>query len=330
MEKVMHLLFSDRFGGAEKVAIDIIKNINKENAVYVSKKGPIEDILKKNKVDYILLDKITYREIEKVIKKRKVTIVHAHDFKASILASLFYKKCTILSHIHQSPKWMNGKNIRTLIYKLREKKFKTIILASSEIKNSRLFLKTTNTTIIPNYVDVGTVPSNTAKSYTFVFVGRLEPEKDPFKFLEFIKKFQRLNRNINAVMIGDGTLKKDIEESIVSENLNVKVAGFIGEPYTLVMAAKFLVVSSIKEGFGIAIIEAMQLGVPVISEDVGGVTSLIDEKTGIIVKDLLDIENINKMMQELDYTKLAITAKKFGETYNVRKKWVDIFKKIYD
>ena len=51
----MHLLFSDRFGGAEKVAIDIIKNINKENAVYVSKKGPIEDILKKNKVDYILL-----------------------------------------------------------------------------------------------------------------------------------------------------------------------------------------------------------------------------------------------------------------------------------
>ncbi|MFB1437338.1 glycosyltransferase [Latilactobacillus sakei] len=329
MEKVMHLLFSDRFGGAEKVAIDIIKNINKENAIYVSKKGPIEDILKKNKVDYILLDKITYREIEKIIKKRKVTIIHAHDFKASILASLFYKKCTILSHIHQSPEWMDGKNIRTLVYKFREKKFKTIILASSEIKNSRLFLKTTNTTIIPNYVDVGIVPSSNTKSYTFVFVGRLEPEKDPFKFLEFIKKFQRLNRNINAVMIGDGTLKKDIEESIAAENLNVKVAGFIGEPYTLVMAAKFLVVSSIKEGFGIAIIEAMQLGVPVISEDVGGVTSQIKADTGIIVDNLLDVENINKKIRNVNYNNLVEAAKIFGNKYKLEEDWLNLLKGFY-
>ena len=91
--KVIHVLNSNRYSGAENVAITIIKELNNEmDCLYACPRGPIEEILKKENIKYIPIKKLSIREINKVIKEYNPDIIHAHDFRASIICSRTYFK----------------------------------------------------------------------------------------------------------------------------------------------------------------------------------------------------------------------------------------------
>lgn len=65
--KILHLLYSNSYSGAEKVALSIIRNMSKFHpdveSIYVSRKGNIEKKLEEEGVDYFLLN--NFRIMEK-------------------------------------------------------------------------------------------------------------------------------------------------------------------------------------------------------------------------------------------------------------------------
>ncbi|MEO0245362.1 MAG: glycosyltransferase, partial [candidate division WOR-3 bacterium] len=119
-----------------------------------------------------------------------------------------------------------------------------------------------------------------------ISIGRLTTQKD---FLTLIKAYSiALNKNIkeNLIIIGDGEDKQKILKLIRELNLSDRVflLGYKHNPYPYLKKAKLFILSSIWEGYGIALVEALVLGIPVISTNWLGASEILDNgKYGILV-----------------------------------------------
>lgn len=126
-KKVMHILSSNQYSGAENVAATIIENINdKTETVYVSPKGPVEEILRNKGVEFLGIENMNVFDIRKAIKTWGPDIIHAHDFRSSILSSFATLFIPIVSHIHQNPRWLAQINIKSFLYFISCLKYKKI------------------------------------------------------------------------------------------------------------------------------------------------------------------------------------------------------------
>jgi colanic acid/amylovoran biosynthesis glycosyltransferase len=114
-----------------------------------------------------------------------------------------------------------------------------------------------------------------------VCVGRLSAEKGHAGLLGAVAKLVRDGVAIRLTLVGDGpegdTLKALVAELGLSEHVNF--AGRLGEAATLETIARSdaLVLTSFMEGLPIVLMEAMALGVPVISSRVAGIPELVAE-----------------------------------------------------
>ena len=123
---------------------------------------------------------------------------------------------------------------------------------------------------------------------TFVFVGRLSPEKGVLALLQAWQQLQQPNWRLNIV--GDGPQKPDLERFCQEHHLNnVTFWGFCSTVQTqeLIKQATMAVVpSQWYETFGRVVIEAFACGRAVIASNVGAIAELVDEgQTGFKVTD---------------------------------------------
>jgi glycosyltransferase involved in cell wall biosynthesis len=94
----------------------------------------------------------------------------------------------------------------------------------------------------------------------------LAPEKD---HESLIKAFALIPKNFNAklVILGNGPARADLEALVIQLELEGRVLlpGFIVDPYPWFRSADLFVLSSLREGFGNVIVEALECGLPVVS-----------------------------------------------------------------
>jgi len=109
--------------------------------------------------------------------------------------------------------------------------------------------------------------------------------------------------NIHLTFIGKTVDKKariDFDKFLKNHNLNkyVKVEGFINNVIPYYYNNDLLVCSSFVEGFPLSILEAMSIGLPIISTDVGGVNEQIKNgKNGFLVES----NNSNDLAIKIQY-----------------------------
>ena len=122
------------------------------------------------------------------------------------------------------------------------------------------------------------------KNYDIAFLGRLCEQKNPFLFLEIVYEVKKNKPDVKAVMIGDGEMKDEAVQKINELNLNdnIELSGFQKNPFPILKKSKLLCMPSLWEGFGLAAVEALSLGLPVISSDVGGLPEIVNETCGKI------------------------------------------------
>jgi glycosyltransferase involved in cell wall biosynthesis len=99
-------------------------------------------------------------------------------------------------------------------------------------------------------------------------VGRLTKQKD---FPTLIRAFALVKKQYSArlMILGQGEDLSDLEALVVELGLkeNVCFPGFVPNPYSYMKQASLCVLSSIFEGFGNVLVEAMLAGTPVVSTD---------------------------------------------------------------
>lgn len=125
------------------------------------------------------------------------------------------------------------------------------------------------------------------RNHDIVAIGRLEPQKNHIMLLQAYQIFDKKYPDYRLVLYGRGFLQEKLKKKSQELGINEKVffAGFTQEVEKKVQNAAMYVLSSDYEGISNSLMEAMALGLPVISTDcpIGGSRMLIsDKKNGIL------------------------------------------------
>ncbi|MFG6687629.1 glycosyltransferase family 4 protein [Mariniflexile sp. HNIBRBA6329] len=174
--------------------------------------------------------------------------------------------------------------------------------------------------VIPNGVSIGAFHEELIFSrfntFTIGFIGRNSEEKRPKLFFEIVK-----HSSHQIKVIGDhfGGFKKSYPKVSYLENCNdpKKVRSEFSK-------ISVLIVPSIREGFPLVIMEAMELGIPVISTNVGSINEhVINDYNGYIAQDNSEHAFLNfaqdkilQLSEDMElYSKLAHNARAYAVSH---------------
>ena len=120
------------------------------------------------------------------------------------------------------------------------------------------------------------------------FVGRVTRDKGINELFEAFKRRLIENKNIYLFIVGnpdgDDTVDQNLYQWAKCEK-NIIFTGFSNEVEKYFSAMDIYILPSYREGFGMGIVEAEAMGLPVIVTDIPGPTdAMIANKTGLIVK----------------------------------------------
>lgn len=147
-------------------------------------------------------------------------------------------------------------------------------------------------------------------------VGRLSPEKG---YDMLLRAFGQAGLSEAVlVMVGDGPTREELKAAAPS---NVIFTGWQVDPWPYHNLFDVLAVPSRSEAFGIAILEAMQAGTPVISTRAEGPSEILADGSGILV-DIDDTEGMAEALRMLASSAdlrrdLAERSRKKAEAYSI-------------
>lgn len=303
-KKVLHLLASNTYSGAENVVCTIIENDKENDMYYCSPFGPIANTLKNRKIKYISLKRLSPRSVKRVCRENKIDIIHAHDYKASFVAAMSGFKGRIISQLHANWGFNKNWNLYTFIYSKIMKRFSKIVVVSKEIMDDAVYVKNNQEKfeIITNVVDSKRVMMMSDEfetdRYDLIFVGRLTGVKRPEMVIEITRKLKEDYPKIRTCMIGDGELMDNCQKLIKEYGLeeNIDMTGFIANPFPYIKNSKIALLPSLSEGLPMSVIECMILGVPVVNSGVGGLKNLFKDYPEFICETIDDYCEISKLI----------------------------------
>ena len=176
--------------------------------------------------------------------------------------------------------------------------------------------------------------SVTEKNKIIVAVGRLYPQKNHKLLIEAFSKIHKKHQDYNLYIFGDGPLKQPLTELIHDLNLEGRcflkgrTEGIVEE----MNRAELFCLSSDFEGMSNALIEAVCIGLPIVTTNVSGTEIFLEnEKNALIVNigdtqafamamdRLLSDEKLKKNMSEANKAKANIFRMD-----NIYKQWSDL------
>src|SRR5258708_34336909 len=109
--------------------------------------------------------------------------------------------------------------------------------------------------------------SEVLNTYVVTAMGRLVPEKGFDMLLEAFSRIAAIHPDWSLRIIGDGPLYSQLTAQTRALGLNNRVVftGPLADPFPVLYAGDLFVFSSRFEGFGLALLDAMACGMPVIS-----------------------------------------------------------------
>lgn len=146
-------------------------------------------------------------------------------------------------------------------------------------------------------------------SFVYVNMGRLVHVKGQYHLIRAFSKVRIQYKNVKLIIMGEGKEQKSLEETVQSLDLMdcVKILSFQSNPYRILAACNVYVFSSLQEGYGNALCEALICGLPCVSSDCkSGPREILAPDT--------DITYQNR--DEIEYAKYGILVPVCsGETY---------------
>ena len=207
-----------------------------------------------------------------------------------------------------------------------------LVVQTQDIKNFYPSFIRKKTTVIYNPVseNVFSIPI-VEKKNTIISVGRLYKQKNQQMLIHAFKKITDAYPDYKLVIYGEGPLRKELETTIEKLHIGGKVLlpGVSDNVIEKLNESKLFCLTSEYEGMSNALIEAICVGLPVITTQVSGVEELIESgKNGETVK-IGDTTSLAKAMKMLltDEEKMKIygTANKqmasLFKTDNIVKQW---------
>jgi glycosyltransferase involved in cell wall biosynthesis len=316
--KVLHVLWSGHVSGAEKIVVNVSKEIRRKFGIVSSvvcleddnKEPSLEKVLRKSGIETFTSRRVPrdfIKTVKSSIRRFQPDIIHSHDYKASIatlLAMGFFKKRNLkhVTHIHATYPFMEKINLKSIAGFFALLLSQSVFVVSEAVLNNMWFKKIIShkVKIIPNpYLgDTSPLPFEKAvdmKEFDMIFLGRLVPEKHPEKFCEVCEKL-----NLKCIVVGSGPLESEL---IKEYGGKVAFLGYRDNVEEWLRKSKFLFLPSEHEGFGLVVIEALiNYCIPIVTPWKGVEYIIKQGKTGYIVSHDPETssDEIKRLLEEFD------------------------------
>jgi glycosyltransferase involved in cell wall biosynthesis len=235
-------------------------------------------------------------------KKEGYEILHSHGYKFNILLGLMpriIRKIPLITTMHG---YVTAKNNSKLwLYRKIEsfvlKNLSGIVFVSDELKQLPLLEKLTfkNQATIYNGINKDYVIAKSSEenspSTNDIFpnkkkgqiilgaIGRLSKEKGFGLLIDVFNDLSKSHSNLLLVIIGEGELRKELEQRINELELSEKVVlpGFINPLHRIMSELDVIIMPSLSEGMPITLLEACVLGKKIVASRVGGIPNVLAE-----------------------------------------------------
>lgn len=218
-------------------------------------------------------------------------VIHAHDwmtFPAGVVARRKSGKPLVV-HVHSTEYDRAGANVSTLVVEIEKlglNEADRIVAVSNWTKQiliTRYHIRAEKIAVVHN----GILPRQGGRSFDFpeiashfvTFLGRVTHQKGPWFFVEAAQKVLQEFPEAHFIVAGAGDLLPQIIERAAQLNMsaNFHFTGFLSEDQVdrIWSITDVYVMPSVSEPFGIAPLEAIQGGVPVILSKQSGVAEVM-------------------------------------------------------
>lgn len=267
-------------GGAERVVVNLANNFSEDYNVKIITKKMEKQIIYKMKptIEIINLNIDNKNKILKNIQLiKKLNEIFNNKNSVEIIIGigvinsipLYFIRNTKIKKIaseHMSYHMCNKivKVLRKLIY---PRLSSVVSLTNYDLK--KYYEKMNRNSIcIPNFSNFELKTENIKKENIMISVGRLDNQKGFDRLIEIWKEFEKINKEWQLEIYGEGPLKKELQNKIdVNRLKNIKLMGSTDKIQEKIEKSKLYLMTSRYEGLPMVLIEAMTLGVPCISFD---------------------------------------------------------------
>ncbi len=273
-------------GGAESLLVGCIESLHDFNHVIVTlnNENDYHDRLKNiqiininfnSKVDLLFC----IFKLKDIFRQINPFAIHTHLFWSTVISRLASgKKFRLFTTYHSMLYDSNNKAQYSykmqLLDKVTYRDFYYTIYVSNEVKRlvERKIGISKNHGVLYNYVDdkffrIKRDAYKYQKPIRIIAVGNLRPEKNYEFIIKNISKFK--SNDITLDIYGVGALEEELQEIISLESItNINLMGASDSIDIKLVNYDLFLMASKYEGFGIALAEAMAVGMPVIVSDI--------------------------------------------------------------
>jgi glycosyltransferase involved in cell wall biosynthesis len=258
-------------------------------------------------------DTSVWHQLSRIVRDRRIDIVHAHDYKTDFLAWLLSLRTPVIP-LSTAHGW-SGDSFRERLYYAFDKRllarFPAVIAVSGPIERTLIDHGATSDKVhrIPNGIDQQffrripdlrermrralSIPST---ELVIGSVGRLEPEK---RFDLLLKAAAQISPVPRIVLIGEGSYRDALlrQASALGIAGQLTLAGLRRDVRDVLSAFDVFVQCSDTEGVPNAVLEAMATEVPVVATDVGGTSEVVEHGVDGLLVRRRDVEGLTHAIE---------------------------------
>lgn len=255
---------------------------------------PTYDLFKYQPYELALSSKIV-----DVVKKFQIALLHVHYAIPHAYAAYMGKKMLedegikipMITTLHGTDITLVGSHPfykKAVQFSINHSEYVTAVSQSLKEDTERLFDITSNIQVIPNFIDrdkinFKNVPCEKGQiapddQFIITHISNFRPLK---RIMDILKTFKKVSEKLNVklLMVGDGPEKERAMRYCRAQSMEDSVL-FLGRSNQIdeiLCFSDLFLLPSEQESFGLAALEAMVHGVPVVCSDVGGLPEVIEE-----------------------------------------------------
>lgn len=359
---ILYIHGESAIGGAETDLLSIVKSIDrtKFNPIVVCPGGPLYEYLTGLNVKTFMFKLPSWRKgksilflpwavykLRKTILRENINLIHVNDFWYFPVVYLASRNLEVpcITHIRQEIEvekikkyWLHYSDM--------------LIPMSDHIKTSAIRTEIPEKKIKVVYTglhldDIPFTGSSDVKEKLGIAghepvigtVANIYPRKGYEYLIEAIANIKKEIKDLRCIIVGEGDreykLKLDRLANKLGVSENIIYVGFQRNVYPFIAIFDIFVLPSILEGFGIALIEAMAMGKPVVASNTGGIPEVVEDGvTGILVPpknpDALADAILGLLNDKIKMKAMGIAGKERVNKFFTLKRMISQIENCYD